>query len=110
MGKVFVQFTMQIPVQIKKKGHWFIANCQVLDVVTQGKTLDQAKRNLIDALTLFLSSCYERGTLDSVMRSCGFNTVVSNKFQSGQHLPEEYIDVPLPFMIDMKKHNQCHLV
>jgi predicted RNase H-like HicB family nuclease len=110
MKKVFVQFNFQIPVEIKQKGKWFIANCPVLDVVTQGKTLEQAKHNLGEALSLFLFSCYERGTLDSVMRNCGFSPAISNKFQDEQHQPQEYINVPLPFMIDMKKNAQCHRV
>lgn len=110
MKKVFVQFNLQIPVDIKQKGKWFIATCHVLDVVTQGKTLEQAKHNLGEALSLFLFSCYERGTLDSVMHNCGFSPAISNKFQDGQQQPEDYINVPLPFMIDMNKHAQCHRV
>jgi predicted RNase H-like HicB family nuclease len=40
----------------------------LLDVHSQGHTREQAERNLQDARATFLLSCYERGTLDVVLR------------------------------------------
>ncbi len=40
----------------------------ILDVITQGETEEKAKQNLNDALSLFLVSWFERGTLDSVLK------------------------------------------
>lgn len=108
MSKTLVQFTFKLPVEIKHKGQWFIANCPILDVITQGRTEEEAKVNLGEALSLFLMSCYERETLYKVMRDCGFSPAVSGKFQDKKFTEQEYIDVPLPFMIDTQKQSQCH--
>src|SRR6201998_213418 len=62
----------KLPAQVKKKGKWFISSCDLLDVHSQGRTREQAERNLQDALATFLLSCYERGTLETVLREAGF--------------------------------------
>jgi len=36
-------------------------------VHSQGRTKHEAERNLVDALTSFFISCYERDTLDAVL-------------------------------------------
>jgi len=57
-----------LPAQVKKKGEWFISSCNLLDVHSQGHTREQAERNLQDAVATYLLSCYERGTLEVVLR------------------------------------------
>ena len=59
---------IQAPRTSKKKGKWFISSCNLLDVHSQGHTREQAELNLKDALATFLLSCYERGTLEIVLR------------------------------------------
>jgi predicted RNase H-like HicB family nuclease len=110
MKSVLVQFNLQLPAEIKEKGKLFIANYPVLDVCTQGSTLEQAKKNLSEALSLFFISCYERGTLETVLRNCGFHPVINSNqlIDTPQLQMEDYVNVPLPFMIDMNKHAQCH--
>ncbi|MEN6360426.1 MAG: hypothetical protein WC347_05735 [Smithellaceae bacterium] len=110
MKEIRVTFKLHMPMEIKKKGKWFIANCPIVDVCTQGTTEAQAKKNLADALMLFFMSCYERGTLDAVLRSCGFYPASSDDeaADSGSHEAGKYIDVPLPFMIDKTKQTSCH--
>jgi predicted RNase H-like HicB family nuclease len=65
-----VQAAMEfkLTAQVKKKGKWFISSCNLLDVHSQGHTREQAERNLQDALATFMLSCYERGTLEVVLR------------------------------------------
>jgi len=62
----------KLPARVRKKGKWFISSCPPLDVHTQARTKDEAERNLVDALTSFFISCYERGTLDFVLHDAGF--------------------------------------
>ncbi|MBF0103493.1 MAG: hypothetical protein HQK77_21540 [Desulfobacterales bacterium] len=61
-----------LPIKIKKRKKWFVSSCPILDVCSQGETEDHAKKNLIEALSLFLTSCYERNTLEAVLKECGF--------------------------------------
>ncbi|MFH1043538.1 MAG: type II toxin-antitoxin system HicB family antitoxin [Pseudomonadota bacterium] len=67
-----VRFTMSVPVRARKEGNWFYSSCEVLDVHSQGKTKKEAINNLIEALQLFLETCYEEGTFEQVLREQGF--------------------------------------
>ena len=66
------ELRLQLPVRIERKDKWYIASCPVLDVFSQGKTEEKAKKNLTEALSTFLISCFERGTLEAVLKQCGF--------------------------------------
>ena len=61
----------RLPAKIRKKGRWYVSSCPPLDVHSQGHTKEEARRNLIDALVFFLESCFERGTLEEVLRDEG---------------------------------------
>ena len=91
----------KLPAQIRKKGKWFISSCNLLDVHSQGHTREQAECNLKDALATFLLSCYERGTLEAVLREAGFvpDTGRRPKLKSEARGQME-VTVPLPFSID----------
>ncbi len=73
-GRVAMRISMEfeLPAKIRKKGKWFISSCPLLDVHSQGHTRDEAERNLVDALASFLISCYERGTLVTILEQSGF--------------------------------------
>jgi predicted RNase H-like HicB family nuclease len=72
-----IAMEFKLPPRIRKKGRWFISSCPLLDVHSQGDTRDKAEHNLVDALASFLISCYERGTLDEVLRDSGFVSVAA---------------------------------
>src|SRR5260370_28158812 len=96
--EVTIEFTL--PARIRKKGRWFISSCRPLDVHSQGATRDEAQKNLVDALTSFFISCYERGTLDEVLRESGFVPSKSNSGWPVRHSPkEDSVVFPLPFAI-----------
>jgi len=63
-----------LPCRIERDGRWFIASCDPLDVHTQARTEAKARANLVEALELFLESCYERGVLDQVLTNAGIRT------------------------------------
>ena len=50
----------------------WIAVCPHLDVVTQGASVDDAKRQLDEAVHAWFDDCIERGTLEQALRECGF--------------------------------------
>lgn len=104
-----IAMKLQLPATVKKKGKYFISCCPVLDVCSQGETEKRALDNLVEAITLFLLSCFERGTLDDVLKERGFEparqmvakTKFSTRFKS--------IDIPIPFHIKRKEGGaQCH--
>jgi len=89
-----------LPGRIRKKGKWFISSCSPLDVHSQGKTRQEAERNLVDALASFLISCYERGTLGDVLRESGFVPVSGRKSDTSLPRGSVPLRVPVPFVIE----------
>lgn len=67
-----VTFTLCLPATFKEEDGWIVACFPHLDISSQGRTRDEAAKHLIEATQLFVESCYERGTLDVVLKECGF--------------------------------------
>lgn len=89
-----MEFTL--PARIRKKGKWYVSTCDVLDVYSQGRTREEAESNLRDALSTFLSSCFERGTLEEVLRESGF--VARARRRSGRSGAKS-VAVPVTFSV-----------
>jgi len=70
--KISVTFHLSLPFTIKKREKYYVSCCPILDVWSQGETKEKAIRNLREALQLFLIDCFERSTLDKVLKDCGF--------------------------------------
>lgn len=105
MGKQIIFFA-KLPFTIKKKKDWYLIGCPILDVYTQGKTKKEAKNNLKDALSLFFVTCFEQGTLDQVMKECGFvGGKIEQKIPKIQ--PKNLINIPIPLQWDKTKQVAC---
>lgn len=59
MTIIEVVFNVKLPITIKKKAKVFISSCPPLDVTTQGQTEAEAKKNLKEAVKVFLITCFE---------------------------------------------------
>lgn len=57
----------QLNAAIQFDGKWFVARCLDLPVTSQGETVEQAKRNLKEAIELFI----ETWGVDEVEQSVG---------------------------------------
>lgn len=51
---------------ITKEDKWYVAHCVELGVVSQGRTIDEAKTNLKEAVDLYLESFGNEDIPDSV--------------------------------------------
>lgn len=49
---------IRLPYSIKERANWYLASCPILDVHSQGETPEKAKKNLKEAISLFLISCF----------------------------------------------------
>lgn len=104
---VKVMFTAHLPVVYKKRRKHYLASCPVLDVHSQGETKEKAKYNLIEALILFLESCFERGTLDEVLKECGFKAAITDTKSPGkQPHYEDFIEITIPLFAS-DEHAKC---
>lgn len=106
-----IEASVQLPVDVKQKGKLWISRCEVLDVCSQGPDKKKALANLVEALQLFLESCFERGTLDQVLHERGFRPLTGGTpKRSRKSLPptSQLVKVPpLPFMIPDPEDTRC---
>ena len=65
---------LQITIEVWKKGNWYLAKTQELDFVTQGKTPEEAKKNLMEVIAIQFKEMKELNTLDEYLFECGFET------------------------------------
>jgi predicted RNase H-like HicB family nuclease len=50
----------------------WVATCPMVGVTSQGKTVEDARRCLQEAIELWFESCVERGVLDQALREANF--------------------------------------
>lgn len=75
--QVVIQTQVELFGVLKKKDGWYIAHCPPLDVTTQGRTADEARKNLVEAADLFVTSCFERGTFEQALRELGWRVLAA---------------------------------
>jgi predicted RNase H-like HicB family nuclease len=63
---------LRFSIQIWKKGPWFIAKCPELDFISQGKTRDEAQKNLMEVIEIQFEEMSEIGTLKDYLEECGY--------------------------------------
>lgn len=98
----------RLPFTIKERKNWFVSSCPILDVHSQGYTRNEAIENLIEALSLFFSTCIEMGTLDKVLRECGFVYAKIEKNYTDE-VRNNYIEVPIPLVYKKQPNEiECH--
>ncbi len=88
---------------VKREGDWYIAHCPPLDITTQGRTLGEAKKNLVEASELFIISCLERGTLEQAMRELGFVPFKAKP----RNIPNAF-PIAIPVSFGFEKNLPCH--
>lgn len=99
-----IEFKVSVPVRVRKQDDVFVAACPALDVVSQGDSHDDALENLVRAIQLFLTTCYETGTLDDVLRDSGFEPT---SFPRRGEYAGETVDVPL-HLLSRRRHAENH--
>lgn len=69
-----VEITLDLQCTLRRdaRTRW-IAGCPALDVYSQGRDKNDAKRCLEEAITLWVEGCLELGTLDEALRELGFH-------------------------------------
>jgi predicted RNase H-like HicB family nuclease len=63
---------IEYTVQIWKEGNQFVAHAMPLDVMSSGKTPEEARKALDEAVHLFLVTSDDMGTLDEVLQESGY--------------------------------------
>ena len=100
-----IQIEFKFPLKITKKRKWYVASCPVLDVASQGETEKKARENLFEALTLFITTSFEMGTLNEVLKQCGFKTSGAKIIKPSQ---KDYINIPVNLLQTQAGPETCH--
>ena len=86
-GSVRFEIEMDFVVKHDPEVEQWVAFNSALDLYSQGDTREDALRNIHEAVSLFLGTCYERGILNQVLRERGF--------QRGGTEPADPYTIPL---------------
>jgi len=63
---------LQLTIEVWKKGEWYLAQTPELDFISQGRTPEEAKRNLLEVIKIQFAEMREMGTLEEYLLECGF--------------------------------------
>ena len=99
-----VTFQVKLPIIIKRDDaiDGYVAECPVLDVCSQGVNKKDTEKNIREAISLFLMSCFERGTLNDVLKDCGFHPLKKAPRKTAKPRPiphEKTITVGFPMEV-----------
>ncbi len=67
--------TIETTIRIWREGEQYIAHALPLDVSSAGDSPEAARSALGEAVSLFISTAREQGTLDEVLEECGYTSV-----------------------------------
>ncbi len=65
---------IRLTIEVWKKGEWYVANCPELDFVPQGKSVEEAKKNLLQVIEIQFEEMKEIGSFEDYLAECGFIT------------------------------------
>lgn len=82
---------LEVPFIMKKGKSGFVAECVDLNIVTQGSTLKETRKNVAEAIKLHLKSANELGILDDELEKLG----VIRKKNKLEVLPRELENIPV---------------
>ena len=63
---------IQITVHLWEKESWFVAKCPELDFISQGRTKEEAKSNLMEVIDIQFEEMAEIGSLNEYLEECGY--------------------------------------
>ena len=64
---------LKMTIETWAKGSWYIAKCPELDFVSQGKSPEEAKQNLLEVVEIQFEEMNEMGTVHEYLQECGYN-------------------------------------
>jgi predicted RNase H-like HicB family nuclease len=56
---------LQLTIEVWKKGNWYLARTPELDFISQGRTQEEAKRNLFEVVKIQFAEMKEMGALET---------------------------------------------
>ena len=66
---------LKLTEELWKEGNMYVSFCPELDIASCGENVDQAKKNLKEVILINIQEARKLGTLDDLLRDCGFDEV-----------------------------------
>ena len=63
---------LKTTIELWQKGNRYIARTPELDFVSQGKTVEEAKKNLLEVIGIQFAEMKEMGTFEDYLAECGY--------------------------------------
>jgi predicted RNase H-like HicB family nuclease len=79
-----MQTSIRFTTQLVDKDNVIVAHCPELDVYSQGYTPAEARRNLAEAVHLFLDEARRIGTLEQILEEAGYSLVPEHRIIAPQ--------------------------
>jgi predicted RNase H-like HicB family nuclease len=71
---------LDVTIEVWHKGKWYVAKCLELDFISQGKTREEARSNLLEVIQIQFEEMSQTGALDEYLAECGYekqdNTII----------------------------------
>jgi len=61
-----------------KEGNMYVSYCPELDVASCGEDVQQAKKNLMEAIIINIEETKKMGTFETFIEECGFELINDN--------------------------------
>ena len=66
---------LRLTEEIWKEGNMYVSYCPELDIASCGKDVEQAKKNLMEAITINIEETKKMGTFDKFLEECGLEEI-----------------------------------
>jgi predicted RNase H-like HicB family nuclease len=104
LDTVEISFFLLCTVRRDTNNRW-VTGCPKLDIYSQGKTEEEAKKCLKEAIELWVEDCLERNTLDEALQEVGFQRVHPSALQPGdEHVciyPKQPVETADTFSVQL---------
>jgi len=64
---------MKLTEEVWKEGNMYVSYCPELDIASCGETVEQARRNLREAILINMEETKKMGTFDQFLEEAGFH-------------------------------------
>ncbi len=82
--------------QIWKEEKMYVSYCPELDVSSCGRTIEEARKNLLEAVEGFLEEAKKMGTLGEILRESGFIKESQKKWRAPEWISLEREKLLIP--------------
>lgn len=77
---------MRLTEEIWKEGNMYVSYCPELDIASCGEDVEQAKKNLLEAIIINIEETKRMGTFSQFLEECGMEEVNAHTLSARKEL------------------------